>query len=466
VLACVLALDTADVATIGAVAGKLESALSISNTELGLIAALPSFMSAVATMPIGVLADRVSRTRLITFGIVAWSVAEALSGAATGWVMLLLIRLVVGIGTSTAGPPLASLVGDYFPARDRGRIWGLILTGELIGGGFGFLVAGEVASFASWRWAFIALAVPGIAVAYAVWRWLPEPARGGAGRLQPGATEIIAADRADPGQNSDEFAESEAQEEVEKQGVAPEDQLILHKDPQHMSLWRASVYVLRVRTNLVLIVASALGYFYFQGVQTFGIVLIRGRYGLSHGAATAVLAGIGLAAVVGVVGGGAVADRLLSRGYVNSRIAVGGVAFVAASLLFVPGLLFDNIAPAIAFYAGAGIAFGARNAPLDAARLDVIHHRLWGRAEGVRTLLRRVMSAAAPIAFGAIADRLASGHAVPGAHGFGASASARGLYLTFLILLVTLACGGLLTFVALKTYARDVATALASEHAT
>ena len=58
-LACVLALDTADTSMIGAIAGKLETALRLSNTELGLLASVPSLFAAIATVPIGVLTDRV-----------------------------------------------------------------------------------------------------------------------------------------------------------------------------------------------------------------------------------------------------------------------------------------------------------------------------------------------------------------------------------------------------------------------
>jgi hypothetical protein len=118
-------------------------------------------------------------------------------------------------------------------------------------------------------------------------------------------------------------------------------------------------------------------------------------------------------------------------------------------------------------YVLAGAAFGARNPALDAVRLDVMHHRLWGRAEAIRTLLRRIVVAAAPLVFGVLADQLASSRSHAGAqHGFDANASAAGLHATFLVLLAALALGGLLTFRARRTYPRDVATALASEEAT
>lgn len=468
-LALVLALDSADVATVGAVAGKLETALHISNLQLGLLAALPSALVALATLPVGLLTDRVRRVPMLVVGIVVWSAAQAVSGAAQSFLMLLLVRLALGVGSAPTGPTVASLVGDYIPAPDRGHVWGLILSGELLGAGFGFLISGEFASLLSWRWSFYVLALPTFAVAFAVWRWLPEPARGGRGRLEPGAAEIPPAEETDSHVEDgiQEFEQSDAQERVEEQRVPAHDDLVLHEDPESMSLWQATVYVLRIRTNLILIVASALGYFYFTGVQTFAIVLVRGQYGISSGAAVVVVGAIGLGALAGVVVGGSLSDRWLRRGEVNSRIVVSGAGFLAAALLFAPGVLSDSLAVSLPLFILAGIGFAARNPPLDAARLDVMHHRLWGRAEAIRTLLRRIMIAAAPVAFGALADALGRrGPRVPGAQGFGASASAHGLHLTFLVLLVTLAAGGLVTLIALRTYPRDVSTALASEEAT
>jgi sugar phosphate permease len=310
-------------------------------------------------------------------------------------------------------------------------------------------------------------------VAYGVCRWLPEPARGGASRLAAGATHVVGAehDRASAGRGvpdgatatEDEFDESEAQLEVEAAGVRPREELVLREDPERMTLWTATRYVLKVPTNRILIVASGLGYFYFQGIETFGIVFLAGRYGMSHVTATLALVGIGLAAVVGVIAGGAMADRRLHAGDVTGRITIGGLSFVVGALLFLPGLLIPSTGVALACFVLAGVAFGARNAPLDAARLDVMHHRLWGRAEGVRTVVRRLLSAGAPVTFGVMADHLATGGAIQGAQGFGATASAEGLHLTFLILLVTLLAGGALTFRARPTYELDVATAVASE---
>lgn len=69
-LAGVLGLSAADTATVGAIALPLERGLSIGNTQIGL---LVTASTAVAALPLGVLADRVDRVRLLTAAIVVWS---------------------------------------------------------------------------------------------------------------------------------------------------------------------------------------------------------------------------------------------------------------------------------------------------------------------------------------------------------------------------------------------------------
>jgi MFS family permease len=135
----------------------------------------------VATVPVGVYADRVNRVRMTWISMIVWTIAQAASGVSQTFEILLLIRIALGAATATVGPTIASLVGDFFPANERARIWGLILSGELIGAGFGYVISGEFAAFGSWRYAFFVLAVPSLVVSVAVRRWLVEPARGGRG---------------------------------------------------------------------------------------------------------------------------------------------------------------------------------------------------------------------------------------------------------------------------------------------
>src|SRR6266478_2100878 len=176
-LASVLALASADSATVGASAIQLRHDLHINNTDVGLLVTVTSLVAAAASLPFGVFADRVRRTRLLGGAIVLWGAAMIWSATAPTFGQLLFARLFLGAVTAAAGPIVASLVGDWFAASERGRIYGYIISGELIGAAFGFSVTGGIATL-SWRASFVILALPAFALAWLVFR-LPEPTRGG-----------------------------------------------------------------------------------------------------------------------------------------------------------------------------------------------------------------------------------------------------------------------------------------------
>jgi MFS family permease len=463
----VLALNGADIATVGAVAPQLEHALNIGNTEVGLLSSVTLLAGAVFVLPVGMLVDRSRRIPMLSVSIVLWSVASLLGAFSGGYAQLLVTRLALGAVTATAGPAIASLTGDYFPARERGRVYSYILAGELAGTAAGFIVGGTVASLISWRAAFILLAVPGLFLARSLWRTVPEPLRGGQSRLERGAEDLGEAAagaraRADAPQ-PDELA----QEAARRRGVAPDPRLVLNEDPDRMGLARAVRYTLRVPTNVPLILGSSLGYFFFSGLQTFAVLFVRGRYHAGQATAELVLLMLVVGAMVGTLAGGRLTDALLRRGHLGARVYVPAVCYLGAAALLVPGVVGTAVSPALWFDMGGAALLSAANPGLDAARLDIMPAGLWGRAESVRTLVRSTAQGLAPLAFGGCADLVAgiAPEQVPvGSHAPVISpAAARGLEITFLIMLSALIAAGVFLFRALRTYPRDVATAAASQ---
>src|SRR6476619_3897397 len=195
----VLALNGADTATVGAVAPQLENSLHIGNTQIGLLSAVALLVGAVFTIPIGLYVDRFTRMPMLSLSIVLWSVASLLSAFAGSYSTLLLTRLALGAVTATAGPAIASLIGDYFPARERGRVWAYVLGGEIAGTAVGFIVSGSVAAI-TWRAAFLLLAIPGFFLARELYRTVPEPQRGGHSWLEPGVMDLKEAVASGPAQ--------------------------------------------------------------------------------------------------------------------------------------------------------------------------------------------------------------------------------------------------------------------------
>jgi MFS family permease len=441
-LASTLALASADTATVGASAIQLRHDLHINNTDVGLLVTVTSLVAAAASLPLGVLADRVTRTRLLGCAIVLWGAAMIWSASVSTFGHLVLARVFLGGVTATAGPAIASLVGDWFAPSERGRIYGYVISGELVGSAIGFAVTGGIATL-SWRAAFVILALPAFALGWLVFQ-LPEPARGGRSPLLSPAARAPGAPAA--ADDEDEEQTTDAQRIARERGIEPDPDLVLTEDPRRMGLAGAVRYVLSIKTNVALILASAGGYFFLSGVQTFGVEFVTKQYGIAQALSTLVLLVVGAAGVVGVLAGGAIGDYLLHRGYLNGRILVSAISATGAVVLFIPAIITRSPLTALPYISLAALFLSAQNPPIDAARLDIVHPLLWGRAEGIRTFLRTMAQAFAPLLFGAVSDYI-----------FGGGRS--GLQWTFGLMLLPLAASAYFLFTALRTYPRDVASA-------
>jgi predicted MFS family arabinose efflux permease len=426
-LACVLALDAADRSALGALAPALKAEFSIGNGSIGLLASAFSIVGGLATIPIGVLTDRTRRITLIVVSIAVWSVAMGVAAAATTFAMLFIARIALGVVTAAGGPPVTSIVGDLFPADVRGRVLGWVKSGEVIGAGVGLLVAGALMSFFSWRSVFVALGACGVLLAFRVAR-IEEPARGLDEHSDDEALE----------------ARSQLHELIEEAGIEPKEELVLHGDQSDVPITEAMGYVLKVRTLVMIIAATAFGEFFFSALQVFGVLFLVEQFGVSASTASLLIVAVGIAGFVGVVGGGRLGDRLIERGVIAGRIRVGSWSYLAVALLFVPVLLASSLVVALPFLVLAGVFLLAPVAPLEAARIDVVNPQLRGRAESARTLARVAAQSTAPLLFGLLSEALAGG-------------GADGLRAAFFVFLPLLALSSLLLAAASREYPSEVA---------
>ncbi len=469
---CVLALNSADAATIGAVAPQLESALKISNLEIGLLSSAGLLVGAIFVLPIGMLVDRTRRIPILSASIVLWSFATLASAFAGSYSTLLLTRLALGAVAATAGPAIASLTGDYFPARERGRVYGYILGGEIAGTAIGFLLCGTLANLISWRAAFVLLAIPGFFLARALWRTVPEPRRGGQSHLHPGAEGFDPPKRGefeweDPQADARPQDTELAHEAAQRHGVQPDPRHILRRNPRELSMLAAIRYVLSVPTNVLLIAGSALGYFFLAGLQTFVVVFVEGHYKVGYGSVSLVLILLVVSSLIGTLISGRVTDAMLRNGFLEARIWIPALCYLGAAGLLIPGILASKLSAALWFDVGGATLIAAANPPLDAARLDIMPSGLWGQAESTRTFLRSLAQALAPLLFGGVADAIAGIFPIQapvGTHpGIITPSEANGLEITFMIMLVALVAAALFVARARHTYPTDVATAGAYE---
>lgn len=357
-LLLVLIVDYADRTLIGALGPTLKSVYHIGNTHLGLLSGAFCIVGAIATIPFSMLTDRASRTTLLAVSLALWSVAEGVTGAANSFTMLFGARLLLGIVAATTGPAVPSLTGDLVRSGRRSWALGLLDSGELIGTGSGFLLAAVVASLLSFRWCFWLLTMPGAVLAVVLWLFR-EPRRsnaagpdstgdqlqGAEGRQPEGAIDGQSGDK-EPGQSH-----SRVRDLVRAKNIAPSRRTVLRDDPASMSMWDATRYVVGVRTDVIMLIARAVGDYFLAAVGIFGVVFATKQYHLSQRGADLAILAVGVGAFAGVLLGGRIADALLRRGWLNGRIWLGVVGHLLAPLPLLPAFMIHTVALALPLFA-------------------------------------------------------------------------------------------------------------------
>lgn len=179
ILTAVYAFNIADRYVISTLIEPIKAELQLSDTAIGFLTgtALAIFYTGMG-IPLGILADRVERRRLIGWSIGIWSAMTAACGAATNFTQLLLARIGVGIGEAGGTPASQSMLADLFPFSQRVLATSIFALGAAVGSYIGSTGGGTIADEFGWRTAFYALAIPGILLGFIVRYTVREPARG------------------------------------------------------------------------------------------------------------------------------------------------------------------------------------------------------------------------------------------------------------------------------------------------
>jgi MFS family permease len=172
----------------------IKAELGITDAALGLLGS--AFMvSYLASAPVfGWFGDRYGRVKLAGWGLSIWSIATATTGLAGRYGTLLMSRATVGIGEASFGTVSPGLISDFFSKERRGRVLSFFYLAIPVGSAAGYIVGGIFGQAFGWHSAFLMAALPGLALAPALFL-LREPKRGrteeGAKRGVPGPTDYM-----------------------------------------------------------------------------------------------------------------------------------------------------------------------------------------------------------------------------------------------------------------------------------
>jgi MFS family permease len=182
VLVAINVVDRVDANIVAGVLPILKDEWGVSDVALGAIPFAAAIAGMIVAFPAGYWADRYSRTNLLALVLASWAVLTLSSGLAVGFVMFFGIRTLLGAADNIDNPAASSLIADYYPPRARARAFGFQRMAYYAGGAVGVLFGGVVGEIFGWRWAFVFMVVPGLAVA-GLCAILREPVRGAIDRF-------------------------------------------------------------------------------------------------------------------------------------------------------------------------------------------------------------------------------------------------------------------------------------------
>ena len=381
VLLIINVLNYADRYVLSAVLPKIHSDLGLTTLEEGLLGSSFLLVYALATLPLGVWADRSVRKNIVSFCVGVWSIATVLAGLTRSFFQLFAVRSVLGIGEAGYAPSSLSLLGDYFHKEQRGRILSYWSMGTLLGAAIGFTLGGLIADAFGWRWAFYMVGIPGLVCAFLAWR-MTEPVRGAFDEEQSPDAEISGTASALHGGIGKDFSGT-----VRRLG--------------------------KIRTYWILVAGLVFSFFTIGGTSFWLPMYIVDSFHLKLGIA-GLLSGVVLvtSGLVGTVVGGWLAD-LFQRRIPQGRLLVATLGLLLGAPLVLLALLLHTLWPFIVVFILAGITLNFCTGPLNAVIQDVIAPEMRATAIGLSLLLAHLLGdAAAPSAIGALAIYVPLGRAL------------------------------------------------------
>jgi MFS family permease len=325
--------------------------------QIGALSTMFMVVYALAGVPLGRMADRGNRKRLLAAGVVVWGALTAFGALAASYAMLLVSRLGVAVGEAVCAPAATSAIGDLFPPERRARALATFMFGVPLGVALSFAVSGPAGQAWGWRFAMLIAAAPALALVPALLT-MAEPVRGA--------------------------AEAKATPEGSAWGL------------------------LRLPAFVWIIASGALVNFNLYSISTFLPAFLTRFHGLSV-AQAGFWAGIG-SGIAGV-GGGVLAGKWGDRRPgARARLGAAGIAAVAAVPASLVGILLPagSAAGAVVFWMAAYGLLNMYYGLVYAAIQDIVAPGLRGTAMAVYFMAMYLCGAAfGPLLTGRLSDVLA-----------------------------------------------------------
>jgi len=194
-LCFVYVLNFLDRQLISILAKPIQDGLNITDGQLGLLTGFYfALFYCFIAIPIGWLADRTSRVKVLSAACAIWSGATAACGMAGSYAQLVAARMMVGVGEAGGVPPSYAIISDSFPRDRRTTAMAIFNLGPPIGSALGVAFGASLAAAFNWRVPFYVIGAIGVVTALVVYLTVREPKRGEADELPVAVTPEVASE--------------------------------------------------------------------------------------------------------------------------------------------------------------------------------------------------------------------------------------------------------------------------------
>jgi MFS transporter, Spinster family, sphingosine-1-phosphate transporter len=349
VLALINFVNFADRQVLNPLVPLLRQHFGVSDTQLGLLQAVLLIVLALASIPSGFLADRLSPPKIIAFGVLFWSIASIASGLAPTFALLLFARSFVGVGEAAYAPAAQAMISDSFSYEHRAMAQAIFASGMLLGGAAGLALGGVMGASHSWQYAFIIVGVIGIL----------------------------------PGLSA----------------------LKLHEPPRRPRSELTGVFeLIRVPAFLALIVAGTCITFSSVSLVSWGVDYAKSYKDFSLREAALSLSVIALLSLVlGALSGGYFADKLQKR-FQYGRVLVIALAFLMAAPFLLLAIQSDEKWVVLMGLFISGYFMSWYHGPVTAVIHDLTPQRAHATAIGIYMFVTQLLGALGSVLIGRISD--------------------------------------------------------------
>lgn len=355
-----------------AVGPTLKADFHLRDSQVGVLSSAFILVYTLAALPCGLIADRLSRTRVITFGVALWSLMSTATAFVRTFPTLFLTRAMVGVGEASYYPAGSALLGAYYPLKKRARIMSGWQSGQLVGMVLAFAISFVLDSILNpsqaWRVAFFVTGIPGLILAAIIW-------------FVKDAPDV-------PVESGEDSGAEEAGHTGDVHGAT------LSLAGGFGGMMESVATVLRIRTVWIVVALQALMFIVVTPAITFLPIYVHSANGPFHlkSNTTALVAGliIVVGGVSGMLLGGVLADRLSAR-FAGGRVLAVSLGFGAAIPFYALTLLTTSLPLFVFFGILAVLALNLPVGPLVAALTDATPPALRATAFAVSLSLAHLL---------------------------------------------------------------------------